>query len=345
MILKICLLIKDIIIRLFFIIFGYIIFLGDMMDKLYMGIDVGTSYTKGVIIDKYDNIMSSYCIETLGDSIMAVKTVILKMKNDIDLSKYKVMSVGVTGFAKKMVGVFLDSQVIRNEVMAVSASVLRMYPDVRCIIDIGGEDSKIIIIDNGRIADMVMNTACGAGIGNFLLNLSKKMGVSLSDFSNLGSSNSHITSRCMIYAWSDLLDKISTGYSKEDILGSACKMVSKNYINGVCKGKNIREPIVFAGGVSNNLTVVRCLEKELGKKIIVNKNSQLFGCIGVAILARESKIEKEFNFDINNGSIETEMISCNNCDKECSIVTIYKNNDLIDAWGNKCDKFKKIKNM
>ena len=310
-----------------------------------MGIDVGTSHTKGVIIDKYDNIMSSCCMETLGNPIIAAKRVILKMKNNIDLSKYKVMSVGVTGFAKKLVGIFLDSQVIRNEIMAVSTSVIKMYPGVRCIIDIGGEDSKIIIINNGKIVDMVMNTACSAGIGNFLFNLSKKMGVSLSDFSNFRETNIYIASRCMIYAWSDLLDKLQMGYSKEEILASVCKMVSKNYVNGVCKGKNIREPIVFAGGVSNYPTIVRCLEKELDKRIIVNKNSQLLGCIGVAMLARESKVEKEFNFDIKNGSIETEMISCNNCDKECSIVTIYKNNNLIDAWGNKCDKFDKVKNM
>lgn len=310
-----------------------------------MGIDVGTSYTKGVIIDKYDNIMSSCCVETLGDPVNATKKIILKMKDDIDLYKYKVVSVGVTGFAKRLVGTFLDSQIIRNEIMAVSTSVLRIYPGVKSIIDIGGEDSKIILINNGRIVDVVMNTACSAGIGNFLFSVSKKMGIPLSNFSNLEDSNIHITSRCMIYAWSDLLNKLKMGYTREEIMAGVFKMISKNYVNGVCKGKNIKGPVIFVGGVSKNLNIVKYLEIELGKKIIVNKNSQLFGCIGIAVLARESKLEKEFNFDIKNGNIKTEMINCNNCNKECMVVNVYKNNDLIDTWGNKCDKFGEVKNV
>ena len=65
----------------------------------------------------------------------------------------------------------------------------------------------------------------------------------------------------------------------------------------------------------------------------------------MAILARESNIEKEFNFNIKNGNVQTEMVSCNNCDRECMVVNVYKNNDLIDTWGNKCDKFEKVKNV
>ena len=321
---------------------------GDGMNKLYMGIDVGSSYTKGVIIDKYDNIMSSYYIETLGDPINASKKVILKMKEDIDLTKYKVISVGVCGFAKKLVGTFLNSQIVKNEVVAVSTSVLRMYPNVGSIIDIGSEDSKLICIHNGNIIDTVINTACSAGCGNFLLNLTKKMNISFSELSNIcfkGVHNIDLTNRCMVYAMSDLINKLKEGYSKEDIMYATCKMVSKNYVNGVCKGKKIKEPIIFSGGVSKNMTIVKCLEKELDKKIIVNKNSHLFGCIGVAILARESKIEKEFDFNIELNTIKTEMTNCKKCDNECTIVTIYKNNNLIDTWGNKCNNFDAIKNM
>lgn len=313
-----------------------------------MGIDVGSNYTKGVIIDKYNNIMSSYCIETFSDPVKAVKKVICKMREDIDLDKYRVVSVGVCGFAKRLVGTFLNSQVIRNEITAVVTSVVRIYPDVGSIIDIGGEDSKLIIINNGNIVDTVINTACSAGCGNFISQISKKMNVSMDEFSHICFKKVHninLTTRCMVYAESDLINKLKEGYSKNDILFAICKMVSKNYVNGVCKGKKIKEPIVFAGGVSKNTTIVKCIEKELDKKILVHKNSHLFGCIGVAILARESKIEKEFNFDIDSTFIKTEMINCNNCDNGCNVVTVYKNDNLIDTWGNKCSKFEKIKNM
>ena len=309
-----------------------------------MGIDVGTSYTKGVIIDKYNNIMSSCHMETLGDPVGTSKRVILKMKDDIDLSKYKIVSVGVCGFAKRLVGVLLNSQIIKNEVTAVTTSVLSVYPNAKTIIDIGGEDSKIILINDSKVVDYVMNTACGSGIGNFISDLSKKMNIPMSSFSSLkDNGNLNITSRCMIYVESALIKKIMDGYSKNDILFAACKMVSQNYVNGVCKGKKINEPIVFVGGVSKNNTIVRCLEKELGKKIIVNKNSHLFGCIGMAMMARDSKKEREFNFDIENNNIETKISSCMNCDNRCGIVTVYKNNKIIDIWGNKCDKIKMCK--
>lgn len=304
-----------------------------------MGIDVGTSYTKGVIIDKYDNIMTSSYVKTSSDPIEASKRVILKMKGDIDLDKYRIVSVGVCGFAKKMVGVFLNSQVIKNEITAVATSVLKKYPDAKTIIDIGGEDSKIIFIDDGKVSDYVMNTACSAGIGNFISDLAKKMNISMSEFSKLKESNNlEITSRCMIYVESELIKKIRNGYSKNDILYSACKMISQNYVNGVCKGKKIKEPIVFVGGVSKNDMIVKCLERELDKNIIVNKNSHLFGCIGVAIMARESKKEGEFNFDIDNDTFEAKMSNCINCHNNCEIVTVYKNNKIIDIWGNKCSK-------
>lgn len=318
------------------------------MNKLYMGIDVGSNYTKGVIIDKYDNIMSSYCVETFSDPIKAVKKVIFKMKNDINLDKYKVVSVGVCGFAKRLVGAFLNSQIVKNEITAVSASVVRMYPEVGSIIDIGGEDSKLIIINDNNILDVVINTACSAGCGNFILNISKKMNISMDEFSHVYLKQVHnidLANRCMIYAESDLINKLNEGYSREDILFAICKMISKNYVNGVCKGKKIKEPIVFAGGLSKNMTLVKCIEKELDKKVLVNKNSYLFACIGIAILARESKIEKEFDFDIGSISIKTEMTNCRNCDRGCNIVTVYKNDNLIDIWGNKCNKFEKVKNM
>ena len=317
---------------------------GDDMNKLYMGIDVGSGYTKGVIIDKYDNIMSSYCVETFGDPIEATRMVILKMKEDIDLNIYKIVSVGVTGFAKKLVGTFLDSQVVRNEVSAVSRAVYKMYPNAKTIFDIGSEDAKIISVDDGNILDYVINTSCNAGCGSFILNLSRKM-----DINNISKlkkvNNIEVNNRCMIYAESELINKISVGYSKEDIWYTACKMVSQNYLSGVCRGKKIREPIVFVGGLSKNLVIVKCLEDELEKRIIVNKNGYLFASLGVAMLARGSNKTKEFNFDIVNNNITTKMTNCNNCENKCMLVTVYKNNKPACVWGNKCNNTLGVKNI
>ena len=314
------------------------------MNKLYMGIDVGSGYTKGVIIDRYDNIMSSYCVETFGDPIEATRKVILKMKEDINLNIYKVVAVGVTGFAKKLVGTFLDSQIVRNEVSAVSKAVYKIYPTAKTIFDIGSEEAKMISVDNGNILDYVINTSCNAGCGSFILNLARKMDIS--NISQLKKANDiDVNNRCMIYMESELISKIRDGYGREDILYTACKMVSQNFLNGVCRGKRIREPIVFVGGLSKNIVIVKCLEGELEKRIIVNRNGYLFASLGVAMLARDNNKTKEFNFDIVNNNITTKMKNCNNCENKCMLVTVYKNDELACVWGNKCNDIESVKNI
>ena len=104
-----------------------------MMNKLYMGIDAGTVFIKGIVIDEYDNIITSCCVKTFGNPLENVKKIILKMKEDINFSEYRVVSVGVTGSARKLIGLLLDAQVIKNEITTLSVGVIRMYPDVRTI--------------------------------------------------------------------------------------------------------------------------------------------------------------------------------------------------------------------
>lgn len=313
-----------------------------------MGIDVGSVFVKGIVIDEYDNIITSYCIETFGNPIASVKKVVLKLKSDINLDQYKVVSVGVTGSARKIISALLGGQVVKNEITALSVGTIRLYPDVKTIIDIGGENSKIIIVNNGVVVDYAINTSCNAGTGSFIDTLAKRMNINISLVSDLafnGKNNINVASSCMIFAESDLIHKIQDGYKKEDILAGACNAVSQNYVNSVTKGKKVISPIVFNGGVSKNLYVVKCLENLLGEKIIVNKNSQLMCAFGIAIMARNSGLESEFNFDIDNYNIETKIANCINCSSNCEIVTIYKNDNLIDMWGNKCEKVEKIKNV
>ena len=115
-------------------------------------------------------------------------------------------------------------------------------------------------------------------------------------------------------------------------------MIKLNYINNVSKGKKIRGPIVFNGGVSKNRAVVRAFEEIVGSKIIVDKNSHLMGAFGIAIMARECKEESVFNFDIDDLKLETKVLECGRCSNNCEIVTVYRNNELLDCWGNHCEK-------
>ena len=311
------------------------------MNKLYMGLDIGSVSAKGVIIDEYNNIISSSYLYTEGNPIKACKQVIRNMRKNINLENDVVVSVGTTGFARKLIGTMLSASVIKNEITAEVMGTISLYPDVKTIFEIGGEDSKIILINDGTILDYEINNLCSSGTGAFIDSLSKRLNIRIEDISDIALRSKkkiNLASRCMIFAEVDLIHKIGTGYEREDVIAAVCNGIAINYINNVCKGKKILSPIVFNGGVSKNMAIVKELENCIHEKIIVNKNSQFMGAIGIAIMARDSKIERKFDFNIDNYSLETKMVCCNKCANNCEIVNVYKNNDLIDHWGNRCNK-------
>jgi predicted CoA-substrate-specific enzyme activase len=183
-----------------------------------------------------------------------------------------------------------------------------------------------------------MNTLCAAGTGSFLSSQAKRLGLQVEQFGEfaLKSKNpSKIAARCTVFAESDLVHKAQVGHKKEDIIAGLCKAVVTNYLNNVGKGKKIKSPIVFQGGVSKNIGVVKAFEEETGEKIYVDQYAHLMGALGVAILAKNSREEQDF--DISEMHFETRSIECEKCANNCEIICVYRNDDLIDAWGNKCD--------
>ena len=318
------------------------------MNKLYMGIDIGSISTKGVIIDEYNNIIASSYLMTSGNPIMAVKKVIKNMRSKININIYQVVNVGVTGSARKLIGTMLGANMIKNEITAHAAGTLELYPEVKTIFEIGGQDSKITLVNNGIVTDYAMNTLCAAGTGAFISSLAKRLDVPIEEVSNVvfnSKTKVNIAARCTVFAESDLIHKIQAGYKKEDILAGVCRAVAVNYINNVAKGKKIRGPIVFNGGVSKNKAVVKAFEDIIGTKIIVDKNSHLMGAFGIALMSRDVKNEKVFNFDIDNLKLETKVMECGKCANNCEIIMVYRNDKLLDFWGNHCEQGSILKNV
>ena len=326
----------------------HIIILGDRMNKLYMGIDIGSISTKGVIIDKRGNIISSSYLMTSGNPVDAVKKVINSMKEKIDVNNDKIVNVGVTGSARKLIGTMLGASVIKNEITAHAFGTIRLYPDVRTIFEIGGQDSKITLVNDGIVTDYAMNTLCAAGTGAFISALAKRLDVPIEEVATYAFNSKikvNIAARCTVFAESDLIHKIQAGYKKEDILAGVCRAVSVNYINNVAKGKKIRGPIVFNGGVSKNKAVVRAFEEIVGTKIIVDNNSHLMGAFGIALMASMDKNENVFDFNIDDLKLETKIIECGKCANNCEVIMVYKNDMLLDYWGNHCENGSVLKNV
>ena len=310
------------------------------MKKAYLGIDIGSISTKGVVIDENNNIIASSYLYTEGNPILASKRVIRELKNNIDLNKYKVVGVGTTGSARKLIGTILGANTIKNEITAHAIGAMSIYPNVKTIFEIGGQDSKIIIIDNGIVTDYAMNTLCAAGTGSFLSSQAKRLGIPIEDFGKIALTSDNptkIAARCTVFAESDLVHKSQIGHKKEDIIAGLCEAVVNNYLNNVGKGKKIKPPIVFQGGVSKNIGVVKAFEKITGYKVYDDNNSHLTGALGVAILSRAEE-EIDFSFDIEDIIFGTKGTECKGCSNNCEIIKVMRDNKIIDSWGNRCPR-------
>ena len=310
------------------------------MKECYLGIDIGSISTKGVIIDECNNIIKSSYIWTEGNPVLAVKKLINNLKEDLD-KNIVIKGIGTTGSARKLIGLLLDASIVKNEITAHAIGTLSTTKDVKTILEIGGQDSKIILIDNGIITDYSMNTLCAAGTGSFLSSQAKRLGVDVEEFGNIALTSNNpakIAARCTVFAESDLIHKAQVGYEKKDIIAGLCKSVVINYLNNVGKGKKIKPPIVFQGGVSKNKGVVKYFKEILKEDIVVDENGHLMGAIGIAIMSKKYKTDKIYNLDIADIKFETKGIECKGCSNNCEVLKIYKDDVLIDSFGNKCPR-------
>lgn len=311
------------------------------MKDCYLGVDIGSISTKGVIIDDDNNIIASEYIWTEASPVEAVRKLIKILKDKLP-DDYIVKGIGTTGSARKLIGLLLKANAIKNEITAHAVGTMTFYPDVRTILEIGGQDSKIILIRNGIITNYAMNTLCAAGTGAFLSSQAKRLGLDVKDFGEYALKSNNpvkIAARCTVFAESDLVHKAQAGYEKKDIIAGLCKSVVMNYLNNVGKGKKIIGPIIFQGGVSKNKGVVKYFEEILGQKVIVPENSHLMGAIGIAIIARKHKTGHTYSLELENTEFHTKGFECNRCANNCELLKIYRDNKIVDSWGSKCGKY------
>ncbi len=310
------------------------------MREAYLGIDVGSISTKGVILNGEKEILSSAYIWTEGDPIGAVKKLVGLLEKPFDKDTYQIVATGTTGSARRLAGTITGATIVKNEITAHAVGTTSFYPETRTILEIGGQDSKIILVENGVAVDYAMNTLCAAGTGAFLSSQSRRLGIEVEDMGEIALKSNHptqIAARCTVFAESDLVHKIQMGHTKEDIVAGLCQAVVANYLNNVGKGKRIVSPVVFQGGVSKNIGVVAAFEKALGCEVRVDKNGHLMGAIGAALLAKSGSVRREFDFSVEQLDFKTREASCGRCSNNCEIICVYRNGVLIDGWGNRCE--------
>lgn len=315
---------------------------------VYVGTDVGSVTTKFAVLDKDDQLIESLYLRTQGKPIASVQQGLRQVARRLP-SNVEIRGVGTTGSARHLAGIIVNADVIKNEITSHAVGALRYVPEVQTVIEIGGQDSKIILIRNGMVTDFGMNTVCAAGTGSFLDHQASRLNMRIEDFGNRALESKkpvRIAGRCTVFAESDMIHKQQMGHRIEDIIYGLCQALVRNYLNNVGLGKEILTPIVFQGGVAFNQGIVRAFEETLETKVIVPPHHEVLGAVGAAILAHEDMAirgdgTKFKGFGVADAHFHTSSFECKACPNLCEIAQIFLDSKVLARWGGRCDMWER----
>jgi len=317
--------------------------------KTHLGIDVGSISTKLVLIDEKNQVLFSLYIRTEGNPIEAIKRGLGELKNYIKKHNLdiEIAGVGTTGSARYLTGAITGADLIKNEITAHAKGISYFLPEVRTVIEIGGQDSKIIILENGVAVDFAMNLICAAGTGAFLDAQSFRLKIPIEEFGGLALKSKNPTSigsRCTVFCESDMIHKQQIGHKTEDIVAGLCQGLARNFLASVAKGKNTKPPIVFLGGVSENPGMRKAFENALGQKIIVPQYNTVMGAFGAALLVKEIAPQKTkfFGFEISDKDIKCTSFQCQGCPNRCEVIETRIDGKIVAHWGDRCGKWSNL---
>lgn len=312
--------------------------------KAYLGVDVGSVSTNLVVMSEENEVLESLYIRTMGQPVKAVQDGLRMMGEKVG-GKVNIAGVGVTGSARNLTAVLVGADAVKNEITAHAVAVSRVVPEAQTIIEIGGQDSKIIIMRDGVVTDFAMNTVCAAGTGSFLDQQAVRLDIPIERFGELAlkaQTPVRIAGRCAVFAESDMIHKQQLGHSLEDIIAGLCEALVRNYLNNVGKGKEIKPPIIFQGGVAANIGIKAAFEKALKHELLIPKYFNVMGAIGTCHLAREAVKNGRTRFkgwEAAGFNFRPTSFECKGCPNLCEIIQIHENNVLVARWGDRCGKW------
>jgi (R)-2-hydroxyacyl-CoA dehydratese activating ATPase len=258
--------------------------------RYFAGIDLGSAMTKVVIMDKDSKVHASVINHTGAEHRRLAHKVMEEALKQAGLSFADLSYVVSTGYGRMTVP-FADRQI--TELTCHTRGVFSFFPGVRLAIDIGGQDSKGLRINSGRLLDFTMNDKCAAGTGRFLEIISSTLGLKieeLGDISLKSTGKVSISSTCTVFAQQEVVNRLSEGLPLEDIVAGIHDAIASRIARMVNRLK-IEPDVIFTGGVAKNIGVVKALEDNLGCKVLVPKEPLLSGALGAALLARDIMLQ------------------------------------------------------
>ncbi len=313
----------------------------------YLGIDVGSTSTKAVIMDgSGKKVLAKSYLMTAGRPVDAVKQVFKALLGS-GAGLVKIAAVGVTGSGRYLVGSLVGADLIKNEITAQTRAGAEIDPEAD-IIEIGGQDSKLVLKRNGVVVDYQMNKACAAGTGSFIDELAEmlKIPVKNGEFARLAFSAPHtvdLGTRCAAFMSQAVTSAQQEGVSLEVITASLAQAIARNYLTKVVGTRKLGNKIILTGAVFYNQAVVAAFRQQLrDKTLVVAEQREVSGAIGAALLAKETSsgkskfkgFQKVIDSDCNLSAF-----TCEGCDNGCTITRMQLPGEKTTYYGSRCDRY------
>jgi len=321
------------------------------VTPVYLGIDIGSTTTKYAIIDENRRILHKSYVHTRGKPIEVTQGLLRTILEEVG-DRIKIRGTATTGSGRNVVGMFLNADLIIDEITAHARGAVEMDPEVDTIFEIGGQDSKYISIANRNPLDFDMNKVCAAGTGSFLHELANKYGINIvGEFQEIALSSDKpvkLAERCTVFMESDLVSYLQKGVDSTDLIAGLCYAVVHNYLNRVVGKRAIGKRVMFLGGPSLNKGVVSAFENVLGRGLTVPRHREVLGAFGAAVSIQEkmaSEAPRPSRFRglesaINDRMTYKETI-CRadpNCHNQCKL-KVYDFDGRKTVWGGECGRY------
>ena len=326
-------------------------------DRCIIGLDVGSTTTKAVLLRTGDNaILASIYLRTLGDPVRASRQCYRSLAEQID-EPVNIVGLGVCGSGRQIAGLHALTEGVVNEIIAHATAAVHFDEDVDTIFEIGGQDAKYTYITSGVPSDYAMNEACSAGTGSFLEESAREtLGIEMEEIAEIamkGKRPPNFSDQCAAFISSDIKRAFHEGIGREDIVAGLVYSICMNYTNRVKGNRPVGNKIFMQGGVCLNRAVPIAMAALTGKEIIVPPKPELAGAYGVA-LAIEDRIQQglmeEKKFDLKT-LYERDVdylkpFICKGgkekCDRKCSIAMI-KIEDNTYPFGGACNRYYNVR--
>lgn len=248
--------------------------------KKYAGIDIGSRTIELVVIDETGKIVNSLQTDTSFDPMSEAKRM-------VDQVEYE--TIMATGYGRNLFEIEFDSPTV-TEIKAHATGARYYFPEATAVLDIGGQDSKVIaMFPNGKVKKFEMNDRCAAGTGKFMEIMAKSLGFTIEQFGEKAmqfNDTLQISAMCTVFAESEVTSLIAKGHSPEDI-AMGLHLSITNRVAGMIKRVAAEGDLVFTGGVAYNSCMRELLQKQLGVSVLAPENPQHVGALGAALLARD----------------------------------------------------------